>query len=383
MKYTCSRCLYDTTIPNITFDEHGICNYCHLHDSLEIQYPSEKQGFSILQNIAKRIKHAGKGKKFDCIVGVSGGCDSSYLLYIAKELMGLRPLAVHFDNTWNTELSTQNMHNIVKKLNVPLEIYTVDAQEYDDIYTAFLKSGVADIESPTDIALASVLNRVADKHNVKYVLEGHNVRTEGISPLGWLYMDNRYIESVHAKFGTLPLITYPRMPLHTQLYWMMRRIRKIRPLWYLSYNKEEIKQFLEKNFNWHWYGGHHLENKFTAFYHSYFMPRRYGIDTRLLGLSAMVRTGRMARDQALQEIKKPFHIEDGLIAYLKQRLDISSEELEIYLTQPRKTYRDFTTYKKTFERMRPFFWLMAKLNLIPYSFYIKYTKPDPLCKASQ
>ena len=381
MKYTCSRCLYDTTIPNITFDEHGICNYCHLHDSLEIQYPSEKQGFSILQNIAKRIKHAGKGKKFDCIVGVSGGCDSSYLLYIAKELMGLRPLAVHFDNTWNTELSTQNMHNIVKKLNVPLEIYTVDAQEYDDIYKAFLKSGVADIESPTDIALASVLNRVADKHNVKYVLEGHNFRTEGISPLGWLYMDNRYIESVHAKFGTLPLITYPRMPLHTQLYWMMRRIRKIRPLWYLSYNKEEIKQFLEKNFNWHWYGGHHLENKFTAFYHSYFMPRRYGIDTRLLGLSAMVRTGRMARDQALQEI--PFHMEDGLIAYLKQRLDISSEELEIYLTQPRKTYRDFTTYKKTFERMRPFFWLMAKLNLIPYSFYIKYTKPDPLCKASQ
>ena len=383
MKYTCSRCLYDTTIPNITFDEHGICNYCHLHDSLEIQYPSEKQGFSILQNIAKRIKHAGKGKKFDCIVGVSGGCDSSYLLYIAKELMGLRPLAVHFDNTWNTELSTQNMHNIVKKLNVPLEIYTVDAQEYDDIYKAFLKSGVADIESPTDIALASVLNRVADKHNVKYVLEGHNFRTEGISPLGWLYMDNRYIESVHAKFGTLPLITYPRMPLHTQLYWMMRRIRKIRPLWYLSYNNEEIKQFLEKNFNWHWYGGHHLENKFTAFYHSYFMPRRYGIDTRLLGLSAMVRTGRMARDQALQEIKKPFHMEDGLIAYLKQRLDISSEELEIYLTQPRKTYRDFTTYKKTFERMRPFFWLMAKLNLIPYSFYIKYTKPDPLCKASQ
>ena len=383
MKYTCSRCLYDTTIPNITFDEHGICNYCHLHDSLEIQYPSEKQGFSILQNIAKRIKHAGKGKKFDCIVGVSGGCDSSYLLYIAKELMGLRPLAVHFDNTWNTELSTQNMHNIVKKLNVPLEIYTVDAQEYDDIYKAFLKSGVADIESPTDIALASVLNRVADKHNVKYVLEGHNFRTEGISPLGWLYMDNRYIESVHAKFGTLPLITYPRMPLHTQLYWMMRRIRKIRPLWYLSYNKEEIKQFLEKNFNWHWYGGHHLENKFTAFYHSYFMPRRYGIDTRLLGLSAMVRTGRMARDQALQEIKKPFNMEDGLIAYLKQRLDISSEELEIYLTQPRKTYRDFTTYKKTFERMRPFFWLMAKLNLIPYSFYIKYTKPDPLCKASQ
>ena len=383
MKYTCSRCLYDTTIPNITFDEHGICNYCHLHDSLEIQYPSEKQGFSILQNIAKRIKHAGKGKKFDCIVGVSGGCDSSYLLYIAKELMGLRPLAVHFDNTWNTELSTQNMHKNVKKLNVPLEIYTVDAQEYDDIYKAFLKSGVADIESPTDIALASVLNRVADKHNVKYVLEGHNFRTEGISPLGWLYMDNRYIESVHAKFGTLPLITYPRMPLHTQLYWMMRRIRKIRPLWYLSYNKEEIKQFLEKNFNWHWHGGHHLENKFTAFYHSYFMPRRYGIDTRLLGLSAMVRTGRMARDQALQEIKKPFHMEDGLIAYLKQRLDISSEELEIYLTQPRKTYRDFTTYKKTFERMRPFFWLMAKLNLIPYSFYIKYTKPDPLCKASQ
>lgn len=377
MKQVCTRCLYDTSIPNITFDEQGVCSYCHMHDSLLTTYPGGEQGRTILQAIARRIKEAGKGKKFDCVVGVSGGCDSSYLLYVAKELMGLRPLAVHFDNTWNTELSTHNMHNMVEKLNVPLEVYTVDPDEYDDLYMSFFKAGVPDIETPTDIALAAVLNRVADKHGIRYILEGHNFRTEGISPLGWIYMDNRYIESVHAKFGTRPLATFPGMPLHLQLYWMMRRIRKIRPLWYMDYNKEDIKKFLADTFGWQWYGGHHLENKFTAFYHSYFMPRRYGIDTRLLGLSAMVRSGKITREQGLKELEKPFYLENGLLEYLTRRLKLDDETLDYYMNLPHKTYRDFPTYKKVFEYMRPFFWLMAKMDMIPYSFYLKYTRPDP------
>lgn len=377
MKTTCTRCVYDSTLPNITFDAHGVCNYCHTHNDLEALYPAGKQGEALLSKIAQQIRAAGKGKKFDCVVGVSGGCDSSYLLYVAKEMMGLRPLAVHFNNTWNTDVAARNMHVVLEKLNIPLEIYNVDPHEYDDIYKAFFTAAVPDIESPTDIALASVLNRAAEKHGLSYVLEGHSFRTEGISPLGWLYMDGRYVESVHDRFGTLPRRTYPSMPLHAQLRWMMKGMRKIRPLWYMDYDKEAVKQFLHDSFGWQWYGGHHLENQFTAFFHSYFMPRRYGIDTRLLGYAAMTRTGKLSREDALAALQEPFYLDDGLLEHLKTRLGIDDAQLEAWITQPRKTYRDYPTYKKTFERMRPFFWLMAKMQLIPYSFYMKYTKPDP------
>lgn len=375
----CTRCVYDTTVPNIRFDAAGVCNYCHTHDALCAQFPAGPAGEAHLQHTANAIKQAGKGKKFDCVVGVSGGCDSSYLLYIAKEVMGLRPLAVHFDNTWNTPTATENMHKVVDKLQVPLEIYSVDADEYADLYRSFLKAGVPDIEAQTDIGLAAVLNRAAEKHGLQHVIEGHNFRTEGISPLGWLYMDGKYIESVHAQFGTRPLRTYPNMTLATQLRWMLlRRIRKIRPLWSMDYNKEEVKHFLHKTFDWQWYGGHHLENRFTAFFHSYFMPVRYAIDTRLLGLAAMVRTGKLSREAALAALQEPFHMEDNLVGYVQERLGIDAAQLQFWMQQPKKTYRDYPTYKQTFEKMRPFFWLMAKLELIPYSFYLKYTAPDPL-----
>ena len=379
MKTTCTRCVYDDTLPNITFDAHGVCNYCHTHDSLCEQYPAGEAGRAAIEKIATTIRTAGKGKTYDCIVGVSGGCDSSYLLYVAKEVMRLRPLAVHFDNTWNAPIATENMHNIVKKLDVPLEIYTVDPKEFDDIYRSFFLAGVPDVEAPTDIGLAAVLNRVAEKHKIHYVIEGHNFRTEGISPLGWLYNDGKYIESVHDIFGTLPRKTYPNMSLSAQLRWMLlRRIRKIRPLWNMDYNKDDIKRFLHENFDWQWYGGHHLENRLTAFWHSYFTPRRYNINTRMLGFAAMVRSEKMLRGDALAELNKPFYLEEGLVNTLMDRFNITDSEFERWMTMPKKTYRDYKTYKKTFERMSPFFAIMAKLNLIPQSFYMKYTKPDPL-----
>lgn len=381
MAIRCSRCVYDDTLPHITFDAQGVCNYCHAHDALCRQYPTGLQGEAMLQNIAQSIRQAGKGKEFDCIVGVSGGCDSSYLLYFVKEHMKLRPLAVHFDNTWNSPIATENMHRIVQQLEVALEVYRVDAHEYADLYRSFLKAGVPDIESQTDIGLAAVLRGTAEKHGIRYIMDGHNFRTEGISPLGWLYMDGKYIESVHAQFGSVPLTTYPNMKLLQQLRWMLlRRIRNIRPLWYLDYDKEYIKRFLQETFGWQWYGGHHLENRFTAFFHSYFMPVRYNIDTRLLGFAAMARTGKLPRAAALAELDKPFHMEQNLLDYVKERLEIDDAQLETWLHQGRKTYRDYPNYKKTFERMRPFFWIMAKLNLIPYSFYAKYTAPDPLTK---
>lgn len=371
----CSRCVYDSDTPHITFDEEGVCNYCRSQEQLERDYPAGEEGLKRLKAIAEEIKAAGKGKKYDCVVGVSGGCDSSYMVhYIVKEL-GLRPLAVHFDNTWNSTIATKNIHCVLDKLGVDLWTYVVDNKEYDDIYRAFFEAGVPDLESCTDIALAATLNMAAEKYGVRYVIEGHNFRTEGVAPLGWIYMDGKYIKSVHKLFGSLPLKTYPNMPLHAMLRWMvLRRIQKIRPLWYMSYDKEQVKAFLSAEYGWEWYGGHHLENRFTAFYHSYFIPKRFGYDMRMLGYGAACRAGRMKREDALALLKEPPYMEEELLEYVKKRLGFSDAEFNQLMNLPKKTYRDYPTYKKTFERMRPFFYVMAKMNLIPMSFYMKYTK---------
>ena len=373
MKTSCKRCIYDEDTPSITFDVEGICNYCRNHEQMDKQYPSGEEGRQILKGLADKIRKQGQGKKYDCAVGISGGCDSSFMLYKMKEL-GLRPLAVHFDNTWDSTIAVENIHNLLNKLKVDLYTHVVDNKEYDDIYRSFMKAGVSDIEAPTDIGLAATLNLAAEKYGIKYVIEGHNFRTEGVSPLGWLYMDGKYIESVQKKFGTHKLKTFPNMSMLSFLRWMLiRGIKKIRPLYYINYNKEETKKFLSKEFAWQWYGGHHLENRFTAFYHSYFLPKRFGIDQRLNGYSALIRSGQMTRAEGLKAMQEPAYLEPEIIELVKKRLGFSDGEFERMMNLPRKTYKDYKTYKKTFERMRPFFWLMYKMNLVPETFYLKYT----------
>ena len=264
---------------------------------------------------------------------------------------------------------------ILKKLDVDLFTYVVDNKEYDDIYKAFLKAGVPDTEAPTDIALAAVLNMAAAKYGVNYVIEGHSYRTEGINPIGWTYMDGKYIEDVHKRYGTLKMKTYPNMKLLKQIKWMLfNRIKKIRPLWYIDHDKEETKKFLNKEFGWTWYGGHHLENRFTAFYHSYILPHRWSIDKRKNGYSALIRSGQMTREDALEQLSKPHYLEPGILDFVKKRLGYSESEFEKVMNVPKQTYKDFKTYKKTFEVMKPFFWLMYRLNYVPKSFYLKYCK---------
>ena len=375
-KQVCSRCVYDETIPGIEFDGHGVCNFCRTHDSLCEAFPGGEHGEAVLKNMADTIRQAGKSKAYDCIIGVSGGCDSSYIAHVAVKHLGLRPLAVHFNNGWNTDVAAENMRRVLGKLNIDLYEYTVDPKEYDDIYLSFLKAGVADIEAPTDITLAAVLNLAAEKHKVKYILEGHSFRTEGISPLGWLYMDGKYIHSIHKLFGSVPMKTYPNMLLSDMLRWMvLRGIQKFRPLWHMEYDKEKIKELLLQEYGWQWYGGHHLENRFTAFFHSYFMPRRVNVDCRVLGHAANVRTGCLDRDSALQMLARPHSYPADDLAYLKNRLNLSDEAFEKLMTQPLKRFYEYPTYKKLFERLRPFFWLMAKTGRIPWSFYMKYTVP--------
>ena len=377
----CSRCLYDSTIRNITFDAAGVCSYCRLTEDLERQYPAGEQGTAALRAIADKIRKEGRGKRYDVIVGVSGGCDSSYLLHLAVAL-GLRPLAVHFDNTWNSTIAQENIERVVTKLGVDLHTHVVDGREYNDILRAFMLSCVPDIETPTDIGLAGTMYRACVKHGVRYQWNGHNFRTEGVSPLGWIYMDGRYIRSVvkaHGNYADHRMRTFPNMTLTDMLHWMAaRRIKQIRPLWHLDLNKEAIKRMLAAEYGWQWYGGHHLENRFTAFYHSYFLPRRFGIDGRKLGHCALVRGGQLSREEAAAQLAVPAEHDPAILKLVKQRLRFTDAEFERVMTQPRKSFRDYKTYKRTFERLRPLFWLLSRYDLVPKSFYLKYTAKDGL-----
>ncbi|MEW5984362.1 MAG: N-acetyl sugar amidotransferase [Acidobacteriota bacterium] len=375
----CSRCLYDQNTPAISFDDSGVCSYCRTHERLEREYPTGDEGERRLQTLAAQIKSEGRNRQYDCVVGISGGCDSSYMLYLVKERLGLRPLAVHFDNTWDSTIAVENIHNLLQRLGVDLYTYVVDNVEYDDIYRAFMRAGVPDVDIPTDIALASTLYMAAARYGVRYTFEGHSFRTEGISPLGWAYMDARYIASVHRTYGSVRMKTFPNLWLWKFLYWAgVKKIKKVRPLYYVDYQKEETKALLARELGWRWYGGHHLENRFTAFCHSYLMPRRFGRDLRALGYSALIRSGQMTQAEGLRLLEEPHHLEPEIVDLVKKRLGFGDTEFERMMNLPHRTYREFRTYKKTFERLRWLFYLMWKADLIPQSFYMKYTRPDPL-----
>ena len=373
----CTRCLFHAGIPGISFDDRGVCSYCAFQDEMEAQYPTGAEGKARLEAMAAEMREAGKGKPYDCIVGVSGGCDSSYLVHSMVEL-GLRPLAVHFDNTWNSPIATSNIYAVLDELEVPLQTYVVDNKEYDDIYRAFMLAGVRDLESPTDIGFMGVLYRAAEEHKIDYIVEGHSFRTEGVSPLGWLYMDGKYIRSVHEQYGRVPMETYPNMAFRDFVRWAaFSGIKRIRPLYFMDYDKDATKAFLSETYGWEWYGGHHLENRFTAFYHSYFLPKRWGIDMRILGYSGLVRSGQMERGEAERQMALEPHLDDDILELVKKRLEFSDEEFDAVMALPKRHYSEFPTYKQTFERLRPFFWALYKMDRVPKSFYVKFCQRNP------
>lgn len=379
-KVICTRCIYDENTPAITFDKNGICNYCKMIDSLLKEFKTgTSEGEKNFQAIVKNIKKDGKRKKYDCVIGVSGGVDSSYMVYKAVQL-GLRPLAVHYDNTWNSAIATQNIKKVLSKLNIDLYTHVVNNKEIDDIFKSFFKARVPELDGSTDIALAEVLYEAANKYGVKYILEGHSFIAEGVSPLSTAYVDGKYIASIQKKFGTYKINTFPNMTLGKFLYWIIiKRIKKIRPLWYISYSKKEAREFLEKKFGWKYYGGHHLENILTAFNHSYWFPKKFGIDQRNNSLSASLRAGLITREQALHEYYETNpYLEPELLEYFKKRLGITEEEFDNIMNMPSKSFRDFKTYKKTFERLRPLFYVLYKAHLVPKSFYIKYTSKNEI-----
>lgn len=372
----CTRCIYDDAVPNIQYDSAGVCSYCHQVDYLAALYGTGTEvGESILQEILGQIKTAGRRRRFDCVVGVSGGTDSSFLLLKCVE-WGLRPLAVHYDNTWNSAVATENIRKVTGALGVELSTYVIDNKEADDIFRAFLEAGVPEFDASTDIALAQVLRATAAKHGVRYVLEGHSFVEEGVSPMGNNYFDGRYVADVHRRHGRLPMKTYPNLTFAQFMKWvLLYRQKFIRPLWYIRYSKKEAKNTLNARTGWTDYGGHHLENRSAAFVHLVYHPQRFGIDNRNWALAARVRSGQLSREEALNIYRSPLPDSTELIEYVKKRLSLADEEYERLMAGPLRSYRDYRTYKKRFEKLRPLFLGLARGNLVPMSFYLKYCFP--------
>ena len=374
--FVCVRCIYDDTFPSIEFDSFGVCSYCKQIDQLSDLYGTgESKGIAKFNEILDSIKINGKNSKYDCIIGLSGGTDSSYLLMKVIDL-GLRPLGVHYDNTWNNACATHNINEITKKFNVDLITYVVNNKEADDIYRAFFLAGVPEWDASSDIAYVQVLRSVAAKYNVKYILEGHSFQAEGISPIQNNYFDGKYISSIHKMYGSRKMRTFPNLTLFQFLKWILvYRQQFIRPFWYLNYNKEVARKELQERTGWQYYGGHHLENRIAVFGHTLYLPKKFNIDYRFLSLAARVRSGGISRKDALAIYSNPPTPDPEIADFVKKRLGLSDHEFESVMNEPPKSWSDFPTYKPIFEAMRPLFFLLAKANLVPMSFYLKYCFP--------
>lgn len=373
---TCTRCIYDESMGGISFDNQGICNYCRQVDELmEVYGTGSAKGRAKLEKIVSEVKRDGVRKKYDCVIGVSGGTDSSYLLMKAVD-WGLRPLAVHYDNTWNNACATQNIHKVTKALNVDLFTYVIENKEADDIYRATFLAGIPEWDASSDLAFVQVLRSTAAKYGIRHILEGHSFQAEGISPLHNNYFDGKYVASIHKKFGKRSMQTFPNLTLYRFLKWVIcYRQQFVRPLWYIRYSKEVAKVELKERTKWTDYGGHHLENRIAVFGHTYYLPTKFGIDYRFLSLAARVRSGDLSRDNALGIFRTSVKADPSIVEFIKKRLELTDDEFNSKMNELPKSWRDYPTYKPIFELLRPLFYLLAKANLVPMSFYLKYCFP--------
>jgi N-acetyl sugar amidotransferase len=349
----CNRCVMDTFDTNIVFDEHGNCNHCEdylARISLQTYTPvvSEKQ----LSTIIDVIKEKGKGREYDCIVGISGGVDSCYTAHLCKEY-GLRALLIHMDNGWDTDISVKNVKTMVEKLGFDYVSYVLDWQEFREIQLAFLKSSIVDLEMPTDIAIAASIYQTAAKHNIKYILSGGNYTGEGILPLqmGYhVYKDLKLYRHIVKNYSSVPLKTIPTVGIWGEFYYkFIKNIKTIYPLNYVPFDKDKARSFLMENYGWQNYGGKHHESKITAFWQSYAMPVKFNMDYRRTTYASQICCNQITRSQALEKLKDlPYDkekIEDDK-KYIAKKFGITTDELEQYLSNPPKTYVDFPNNKE-------------------------------------
>lgn len=353
----CNRCIMDTTDPEITFDEQGNCNHCNEFFRLAPNYLyNGKESDEALKRLVAKIKEDGKKSDYDCMVGVSGGVDSSYVAYLSKQL-GLRVLAFHFDNGWNSELAVKNIENIVKKLGFDYQTWVVDWEEFRDLQISFLKASVANAETPSDHAFLAATYHLCAKYNIKYFFSGSNFATEGILPQSWGYnaKDVKQLKGIHKLFGKIPFKTYPLLGFYKEFYYTyVKKIKMIRLLNYVPYVKEDAMKVIQDDLGWVYYGGKHYESVFTRFFQAYYLPEKFGFDKRLAHLSTLICSGQITRDEALEEIKKdayPPDLLDSDKAYVMKKLGMTEKEFEAILNAPPKKYSDYPNDEKRLKKI--------------------------------
>jgi N-acetyl sugar amidotransferase len=342
-------------VPEVRFDEQGECNFCKLHDALARDCPADEQGARILERMVSGLKQQGRGKAYDCVIGVSGGTDSTYLMHWAKA-QGLRILAVNFDNGWHSEIAVSNIKNSLTKLDVDLRTYVVDHDEMNDILLSYMKAGLPWIDVPSDIALVATLYRVAAQEGIKCIMTGNHFRSEGKQPTPWTYSDGKQLRYLQRRFGTRPLKTFPNQTAARMFYdIVLKGTKLVKPLYYLPYRKHEAMQMLERTYGWRYYGGHHYESLFTKFAITYWQYRKFGIDKRKVTFSAQVRSGEITRDEALRRLQEPpgdpARAEDEK-EYVVKKLGIGPGDFQRLWESPNRWFTDYPSYYPLYQRYR-------------------------------
>lgn len=351
----CSRCVLSVADdPNITFDKYGVCGYCR---DFEARWKTHKQDENarnqhLKQRLAE-IRAASSGAAYDCIVGISGGVDSTYLAYKAVEL-GLRPLAVHFDNGWNSEIATQNIHELVGRLGIDLFTYVVDWPEFRDLQLAYLEASVVDAEIPTDHGIYGCLYKVALEKKVPFILSGNNEATEGIMPAGWNYKKKDFVNvrDIHQRYGKKPLKTYPILNRTLKKRIERAGVKIIELLNLLPYEKEEAMSLIQRELGWRDYGGKHYESVWTRFYQGYILPVKFGIDKRKAHVATLINSGQLSRAEALQQLEKPMYppaLFEVDRAFVLKKLGLSEEAFDQIMKLPIKSHYEYAIEGSFFE----------------------------------
>jgi N-acetyl sugar amidotransferase len=342
---SCAKGVWNETIPGITFDDEGVSNYCRLQEAMMSQYPRGSSGQEEWKGIISQIKAKRGSGTYDCIVGVSGGVDSSYLLVLLKEA-GLNPLAVNLDNGFNSEIAVQNIYKVTSALNIDLETHVINYEEIKELLKAYMRANLPWIDAPTDLAIKAVMYKIALKENVKFIIRGNDFRSEGKQPIEWTYADAKQLKYVYRKYSSgIKLKTYPMLSYVTTLYAAyFKGIKDIRPFYYINYTKQDAKVLLQSEYGWRDYGGHHHENLFTKFAIAYWLPQKCGIDKRMINLSAQVLANSISRDEAIDQLKAPFETNEELEKlknYIIKKLEFSDEEFMNVWNSPNRSFVDY------------------------------------------
>lgn len=354
----CTSCVMDTSDTAISFDANGVCDHCQdIKANVLPSWETGKEGARLLEKMAQDIRASGKGKDFDCILGLSGGLDSSYMLHLIVTELGLRPLVFHVDGGWNTDLAVNNIQMLVEKLGLDLYTEVINWEDMRDFQLAFFKSGVPHIDIPQDHAFIATLYHFANKHGIKYIMNGGNISTECVrNPLDWLYYgtDMRQINDIRRQFCTRPLKAYPfsSVLFHKVYLRYVRGVRVVKPLNNLPYTRELAIKTLTEEYGWRSYPQKHFESRFTKFYEGYWLPTRFGYDTRRVQYSSLILTGQMERSEALLKLEQPAfdpQTIDEEFEYIANKLRISVDELRHYHEMPLKSYKDYKNEAALFD----------------------------------